>query len=98
MEIVRVFVDACYIPEWRLYYDPRWRKISDPRSVTEILKQVYSDHTTEVDEVYSRIIETTQHPAAAASFASIMFAPQGQLTFKEALDRSGAEAEFAACM
>lgn len=70
------------------YYHSRWQKISDPRSVTEILKQVYSDHTTEVDEVYSRIIETTQHPAAAASFASIIFAPQGQLTFKENLDRS----------
>lgn len=52
-----------------------------------ILKQVYSDHTTKIDEVYSRIIETTQHPAAAASFASIIFAPQGQLTFNETLDR-----------
>ncbi|XP_047955490.1 pheophytinase, chloroplastic-like [Salvia hispanica] len=64
-----------------------WQKISDPRSVTEILKQVYSDHTTDVDEVYSRIIETTRHPAAAASFASIIFAPQGRLTFEENLDR-----------
>lgn len=65
----------------------RWQKISDPRSVTEILKQVYTDHTTKVDEVYSRIIETTRHPAAAASFASIIFAPQGQLTFDETLNR-----------
>ncbi|KAH6765865.1 pheophytinase [Perilla frutescens var. hirtella] len=64
-----------------------WQKISDPRSVTEILKQVYADHTTKVDEVYSRIIETTQHPAAAASFASIIFAPQGQLSFEETLNR-----------
>lgn len=55
--------------------------------MTEILKQVYTDHTTKVDEVYSRIIETTQHPAAAASFASIIFAPQGQLSFEEALNR-----------
>lgn len=64
-----------------------WQKISDPRSIAEILKQVYADHSTKVDEVFSRIIETTQHPAAAASFASIMFAPQGQLSFKEALTR-----------
>ncbi|KAI3448842.1 hypothetical protein Pfo_005507 [Paulownia fortunei] len=64
-----------------------WQKISDPRSIAEILKQVYADHSTKVDEVFSRIIETTQHPAAAASFASILFAPQGQLSFKETLTR-----------
>ncbi|KAL0349376.1 UNVERIFIED_CONTAM: Pheophytinase, chloroplastic [Sesamum angustifolium] len=62
-------------------------KISDPRSIAEILKQVYADHSTKVEEVFSRIVETTQHPAAAASFASIIFAPQGQLSFKEALTR-----------
>ncbi|PIN11073.1 putative hydrolase/acyltransferase (alpha/beta hydrolase superfamily) [Handroanthus impetiginosus] len=65
-----------------------WQKISDPRSITEILKQVYVDHSTKVDKVFSRIIETTQHPAAAASFASIIFAPQGQLSFRESLTRS----------
>ncbi|CAA2985150.1 pheophytinase, chloroplastic-like [Olea europaea subsp. europaea] len=64
-----------------------WQKVSDPRSIEEILKQVYADHSTKVDKVFSRIIETAQHPAAAASFASIMFAPQGQLSFKEALSR-----------
>ncbi|KAK4476631.1 hypothetical protein RD792_015791 [Penstemon davidsonii] len=64
-----------------------WQKISDPTSIAEILKQVYADHTTKVDQVFSRIIETTQHPAAAASFASIMFAPRGQLSFTEALSR-----------
>ncbi|KAA8520199.1 hypothetical protein F0562_014455 [Nyssa sinensis] len=64
-----------------------WQKISDPRSIGEILKQVYADHSTNVDKVFSRILETTQHPAAAASFASIMFAPRGQLSFKEALSR-----------
>ncbi|KAL6326894.1 hypothetical protein AAG906_012170 [Vitis piasezkii] len=48
------------------------------RKLTEfVLKQVYADHST----------KTTQHPAAAASFASIMFAPQGQLSFSEALSR-----------
>nr|AKA88529.1 pheophytinase [Litchi chinensis] len=64
-----------------------WQKISDPESIAEVLKQVYADHTTNVDIVFSRILETTQHPAAAASFASIMFAPQGQLSFREALSR-----------
>lgn len=64
-----------------------WQKISDPRSIGEVLKQVYADHSTKVDKVFSRILETTQHPAAAASFASIMFAPQGQLSFSEALSR-----------
>lgn len=66
-----------------------WQKISDPSSIEEILKQVYADHSTNVDKVFSRIIETTQHPAAAASFASIMFAPKGELSFQEALSRCG---------
>ncbi|XP_062228842.1 pheophytinase, chloroplastic [Phragmites australis] len=64
-----------------------WQKISDPSSIQDILKQVYADHSTNVDNVFSRIIETTQHPAAAASFASIMFAPRGQISFQEALSR-----------
>ncbi|KAH7570610.1 hypothetical protein JRO89_XS05G0144300 [Xanthoceras sorbifolium] len=64
-----------------------WQKISDPESIAEVLKQVYADHSTNVDIVFSRILETTQHPAAAASFASIMFAPQGQLSFRESLSR-----------
>ncbi|KAA8515616.1 hypothetical protein F0562_018773 [Nyssa sinensis] len=64
-----------------------WQKISDPRSIGDVLKQVYADHSTNVDKVFSRILETTEHPAAAASFASIMFAPQGQLSFEEALSR-----------
>lgn len=64
-----------------------WQKISDPRSIADILRQVYADHSTKVDKVFSRILETTEHPAAAASFASIMFAPQGQLSFREALSR-----------
>ncbi|XP_015881565.1 pheophytinase, chloroplastic-like [Ziziphus jujuba] len=64
-----------------------WQKISDPNSIAEILKQVYADHSTKVDNVFSRILETTRHPAAAASFASIMFAPKGQLSFWEALSR-----------
>lgn len=51
------------------------------------MRQVYADHTTKVDKVFSRIIETTQHPAAAASFASIMFAPQAKLSFSEALSK-----------
>ena len=40
-----------------------------------------------MDKVFSRIVEITQHPAAAASFASIMFAPGGLLSFSEALSR-----------
>ncbi|CAM8969768.1 unnamed protein product [Rhodiola kirilowii] len=64
-----------------------WQKISDPRSIAQILRQVYADHTTKVDKVFSRIIETTQHPAAAASFASIMFAPQAKLSFSDALSK-----------
>ncbi|CAK9310234.1 unnamed protein product [Citrullus colocynthis] len=64
-----------------------WQKISDPESIGDILRQVYADHTTNVDDVFCRIVETTRHPAAAASFASIMFAPQGKLSFSEALTR-----------
>lgn len=72
-----------------LLFHSRWQKISNPRSIEQILDQVYVDHATKVDKVFSRIIETTQHPAAAASFASILFAPQGQLSFNEALSRYG---------
>lgn len=64
-----------------------WQKISDPASIAKILEQVYADHSTNVDDVFTRIVETTQHPAAAASFASIMFAPKAQFSFKEALSR-----------
>ncbi|CAL5400808.1 unnamed protein product [Camellia sinensis] len=64
-----------------------WQKISDPGSIAEVLKQVYADHSTKVDKVFSRILETAQHPAAAASFVSIMCAPRGQLSFWEALSR-----------
>ncbi|XP_066320881.1 pheophytinase, chloroplastic-like [Miscanthus floridulus] len=64
-----------------------WQKISDPKSIQDILKQVYADHSTNVDKVFSRIVEITQHPAAAASFASIMFAPRGQISFQEAISR-----------
>ncbi|KAI4333064.1 hypothetical protein L6164_017916 [Bauhinia variegata] len=64
-----------------------WEKISDPASIAEVLRQVYADHSTKVDNVFSRIVETTRHPAAAASFTSIMFAPQGELSFNEALSR-----------
>lgn len=62
-----------------------WQKISDPESIANILRQVYTDHTTKVDNVFSRIVDITKHPAAAASLASIMFAPQAELSFKEAL-------------
>ncbi|URE33311.1 alpha/beta hydrolase fold [Musa troglodytarum] len=68
-----------------------WEKISDPSSIQEVLKQVYADHSINVDKVFSHIIEITQHPAAAASFASIMFAPRGQLSFQEALSRCQVE-------
>ncbi|KAF7836113.1 pheophytinase, chloroplastic [Senna tora] len=64
-----------------------WEKISDPKSIAEVLNQVYADRSTNVDNVFSRIIETTRHPAAAASFASIMFAPQGELSFDDTLSR-----------
>uniref|UniRef100_A0A2C9VM85 AB hydrolase-1 domain-containing protein n=1 Tax=Manihot esculenta TaxID=3983 RepID=A0A2C9VM85_MANES len=74
-------------PSVRKLIELVWQKISDPKSIAEILKQVYADHSTNVDQVFSRILEITQHPAAAASFASIMFAPQGQLSFEECLMR-----------
>ncbi|KAG0480415.1 hypothetical protein HPP92_010988 [Vanilla planifolia] len=64
-----------------------WQKISEPCNIEEILKQVYADHSTKVDTVFSRIIDISQHPAAAAAFASIMFAPRGELSFQEALTR-----------
>ncbi|XP_027353921.1 pheophytinase, chloroplastic isoform X1 [Abrus precatorius] len=64
-----------------------WEKISDPASIAKVLNQVYADYSTNVDSVFSRIIETTRHPAAAAAFASIMCAPQAELSFSDALSR-----------
>ncbi|KAK5775975.1 hypothetical protein PVK06_043932 [Gossypium arboreum] len=64
-----------------------WQRISDPECIADVLRQVYADHSFNVDNVFHCILETTQHPAAAASFASIMFAPQAELSFKEALSR-----------
>ncbi|GAB4828033.1 hypothetical protein Ancab_034946 [Ancistrocladus abbreviatus] len=64
-----------------------WQKISDPGSIADVLKQVYADHSTNVDKVFSQILQTTQHPAAAAAFASIMFAPAGKLSSRESLSR-----------
>lgn len=74
-------------PRVKKIVDIVWQKIRDPRSIGEILKQVYADHSTNVDKVFSRILEITEHPAARASFASIMLAPQGELSFGEALSR-----------
>ncbi|KAK8463680.1 hypothetical protein PHAVU_011G013400 [Phaseolus vulgaris] len=62
-----------------------WEKIRDPASISEVLNQVYADHSTNVDSLISHIIDTTQHPAAAAAFASIMCAPQAELSFNESL-------------
>lgn len=76
LKLIRLYASLCFC---------RWQKISAPESIAEVLKQVYADHTTKVDKVFSSILEVTEHPAAAASLASIMFAPQGQLNFKEAL-------------
>ncbi|XP_010694677.2 pheophytinase, chloroplastic [Beta vulgaris subsp. vulgaris] len=64
-----------------------WQKMSDPETIAELLRQVYADHSTDVDKVFSQIVETTEHPAAAAAFASIMCAPTGQLSFDESLSR-----------
>lgn len=64
-----------------------WQKMSDPETIAKLLRQVYADHLTDVNKVFSQIVETTEHPAAAAAFASIMCAPTGQLSFNESLSR-----------
>lgn len=74
-------------PRVRKIIEIVWEKMRDPRSIGEILKQVYADHSTNIDKVFSRILEVTEHPAALASFASIMLAPQGKVSFGEALSR-----------
>lgn len=74
-------------PRVRKIIEIVWEKIRDPKSIGEILKQVYADHSTNVDKVFSRILEITEHPAALASFTSIMLAPQGKVSFGEALSR-----------
>ncbi|KAH9315768.1 hypothetical protein KI387_024395, partial [Taxus chinensis] len=64
-----------------------WSKIREPESIKNVLKQVYADHSAITDELLLRILEATEHPAAAASFASIIFAPKGELSFNEILSR-----------
>ncbi|CAN0917241.1 Pheophytinase, chloroplastic [Linum grandiflorum] len=69
----------------KIIMDLLWQKMSNPCTIAKVFKQVYADHSTDADEVISRIVEISKHPAAAASFTSIMFAPRAQLSFEEAL-------------
>ncbi|XP_057524446.1 pheophytinase, chloroplastic [Amaranthus tricolor] len=74
-------------PNVTKFMDIVWQKMSDPETIAELLRQVYADHTTDVNKVFSKIVEVTEHPAAAAAFASIMCAPTGQFSFNESLSR-----------
>ncbi|XLU21763.1 hypothetical protein S245_057829, partial [Arachis hypogaea] len=40
--------------------------ISDPASIAQVLNQVYADHSTNVDNMFSRIIETTKAPCCCS--------------------------------
>lgn len=48
---------------------------------------MYADRTAIDDKLVMQIIKATDHPAAAAAFASILFAPRAHTDFGENLIR-----------
>jgi hypothetical protein len=57
------------------------------QTIRALLAQVYSDPSRLSDELVAQIVEPTSHPAAAAAFASIIFAPKPENSFNESLEK-----------
>lgn len=64
-----------------------WKQLQDPNNILRLLQLVYVDHSALSDDLITHIVEATEHPAAAAAFCSIIFAPQGEISFNEGLKR-----------
>ena len=58
-----------------------------PETISAVLATVYADESAVGERLVTQIMDPAQHPLAAKAFASIMFAPQSELPFDEAVTR-----------
>eukprot|EP00897_Mesotaenium_endlicherianum_P004878 jgi/Mesen1/4418/ME000225S03401 len=58
-----------------------WDDLRNPATLRGLLRLVYASQDAIDDEMLSHIVRPTEHPAAAAAFASILFAPKAQFSF-----------------
>ncbi|KAH9543187.1 hypothetical protein CY35_13G050300 [Sphagnum magellanicum] len=64
-----------------------WNLLRKPQTIQSLLELVYKDHSALSDNLVDKIVEATDHPAAGAAFASILFAPKAYSNFTENLIR-----------
>ncbi|CAK9201361.1 unnamed protein product [Sphagnum troendelagicum] len=64
-----------------------WNLLRKPQTIRSLLELVYKDHSALSDNLVDKIVEATDHPAAGAAFASILFAPKAYSNFTENLIR-----------
>eukprot|EP00850_Spirogloea_muscicola_P010654 SM000063S20044 [mRNA] locus=s63:494967:497651:+ [translate_table: standard] len=75
----------------------RWDTLRNPGALRALLRLVYADDSAVSDALLADMLAPTAHPAAAAAFASILFAPRGLSTFGRNLQRI-AEHGLPACL
>ncbi|CAI5977531.1 unnamed protein product [Closterium sp. NIES-65] len=62
-----------------------WDSLRHPTTLRSLLTLVYTDAARLTPALIDCIAQPTQHPASAAAFASILFAPKARLSFDENL-------------
>ena len=65
----------------------RWDVLRDPGNIRRLLQLVYADKGALEDGLVADIKAPTDHPGAAAAFASIIFAPKAESSFDQNLAR-----------
>jgi len=65
----------------------RWNLLRNPQILRRALNFVYADRSVVNDKLVRNMVEATEHPAAFAAFASIVFAPRAHSDFGENLIR-----------
>lgn len=79
-----VFEKETEICSWDCY---RWNILRNPQLLRRAVTMVYADRSAVDEKLVQNMKAATDHPAAFAAFASIMFAPQAHTNFKENLIR-----------
>ncbi|CAI5512965.1 unnamed protein product [Closterium sp. Naga37s-1] len=69
-----------------------WDSLRHPTTLRSLLTLVYTDPSPLTPALIDSIAQPTQHPASAAAFASILFAPKARLSFDENLSSITARA------
>ncbi|GJP51648.1 hypothetical protein CLOM_g10800 [Closterium sp. NIES-68] len=62
-----------------------WDSLRHPVTLRSLLALVYTDTAPLTADLIEKIAQPTQHPASAAAFASIVFAPKTRLSFDDNL-------------